>query len=236
MQRFHFPTLNNQEIITISNNKDLFHQLTKVLRTKIGEEIIFFDGSNLYDYTYKIESIEKKSMSLKLTNKIQKSTKNQIALNLYQSLPNKQEKIELILQKGVEVGYTNFFFFKSERSQNLKLSENKIERFNKIVIEAVEQSGNNIIPEIHFLEKIDFRNIKGDNIYFHTDKTNAKKLKELDIKSKKANIFVGPEGGFTDNETINFDKIGFQKANLGDSILRTETTGIVVGFYLLQNI
>ena len=236
MQRFHFPTLNNQEIITISNNKDLFHQLTKVLRTKIWEEIIFFDWSNLYDYTYKIESIEKKSMSLKLTNKIQKSTKNQIALNLYQSLPNKQEKIELILQKGVEVWYTNFFFFKSERSQNLKLSENKIERFNKIVIEAVEQSGNNIIPELHFLEKIDFRNIKWDNIYFHTDKTNAKKLKELDIKSKKANIFVWPEWGFTDNETINFDKIWFQKANLWDSILRTETTWIVVWFYLLQNI
>ena len=235
MQRFHFPTLNNQELLIIANSNDIYHQLTKVLRSKTWEEIILFDWNNFFDYSYKIESIEKKSISLKLTNKIQKPTENQIILNLYQSIPNKQEKVELILQKWVEVWYNSFYFFKSERSQNLKINENKIERFKKIITEAVEQSGRNIVPKLHFLEKIDFKTIKWLNIYFHTDKTNAKKLKSLDIKSWKANIFIGPEWGFSDNEISIFNKYWFQKVNLWNSILRTETAWIVVWFYLLEN-
>jgi 16S rRNA (uracil1498-N3)-methyltransferase len=236
MQRFHFPTLNNQELLVIQNNTDIYHQLTKVLRIKTWDEIIFFDWNNLFDYTYKVESIEKKSITLKLINKIQKSAQKTLEINLYQSIPNKQEKIELILQKWVEVWYSSFYFFKSERSQNLKISENKIDRFKKILIEATEQSVRNIVPELHFSDKIDFKNIKWTNIYFHTDKNKAKKLKELNIKNWKANIFIWPEWGFSDNEITTFDQIGFTKVNLWDSILRTETAGIVVWFYLLENI
>ena len=235
MQRFHFPTLNNQEIITISNDKDIYHQLTKVLRTKIWEEIIFFDWSNLYDYIYKIESIEKKFITLKLINKINKVLENSIEINLYQSIPNKQEKIELILQKWVEVWYCSFTFFKSERSQNLSISENKIERFKKIIIEAVEQSGRNIIPDLHFIEKIDLKNIKWENIYFHTDNINSKKLKELNLKQWKNNVFIWPEWGFSYKEIDAFDKTWFIKVNLWEHILRTETTWVVVWFYFLQN-
>jgi 16S rRNA (uracil1498-N3)-methyltransferase len=235
MQRFHFPTLNNQQLLIISNDTDIYHQLTKVLRTKTWEEVIFFDWNNFFDYIYKIESIEKKSITLKLINKIQKSIENPLDINLYQSLPNKQEKIELILQKWVEVWYNSFCFFKSERSQNLKISENKIDRFKKIIIEATEQSSRNIVPELHFLKKIDFKSIKWNNIYFHTDKNKAKKIKELNIKNWKANIFIWPEWGFSNNEITIFDTIWFQKVNLWDSILRTETAGIVVWFYLLEN-
>ncbi len=236
MQRFHLPTLNNQENFIILKDNEIYHQLTKVLKTQIWEEIIFFDWNNYFDYVYKIESIEKKSISLKLTNKIQKSTENLLEINLFQSIPNKQEKIELIIQKWVEVWYKSFNFFKSERSQNLKINENKIDRFKKIITEAVEQSGRNIVPELLFSEKIDFKNIIWENIYFHTNKTKAKKLKELEIKKWKVNIFVWPEWGFTDNETSSFDKIWFQKVNLWDSILRTETAWIVVWFYLLENV
>ena len=170
MQRFHFPTLNNQELLIISNDTEIYHQLTKVLRTKTWEEVIFFDWNNFFDYIYKVDLIEKKSISFNLINKIQKNSKNLTKINLYQSLPNKQEKIEYILQKWVEVWYSSFNFFTSERSQNLKINENKIERFNKIITEAVEQSGRNLVPELHFIEKIDFKNIKWDNLYFHTDK------------------------------------------------------------------
>ncbi|MFA5917789.1 MAG: RsmE family RNA methyltransferase [Candidatus Gracilibacteria bacterium] len=236
MQRFHFPTLNNKELLIISNDNDIYHQLTKVLRINTGEEVIFFDGSNLYDYIYKVDFIEKKSIGFKLIKKLPKQSENNLEINLYQSIPNKQEKIEYIIQKGVEVGYSSFIFFKSERSQNLKINENKIDRFKKIITEAVEQSGRNITPEIQFLEKIDLKSTKGQNIYFHTDNNKAKKLKELNIKEGKINIFIGPEGGFSENEIDVFDKNGFQKVNLGDFILRTETAGIVVGFYLLENL
>ncbi len=236
MQRFHFPTLNNQELLIILNDNDIYHQLTKVLRINTWEEIIFFDWSNLYDYVYKIDFIEKKSIGFKLIKKLSKQSENHLEINLYQSIPNKQEKIEFILQKWVEVWYSNFIFFKSERSQNLKINENKIERFKKIITEAVEQSGRNIIPELHFLEKIDYKNIKWENIYFHTDKTWSKRLKNLNIKNLKINIFVWPEWGFSDNEIEIFEKNNLTKVNLWDYILRTETAWIVVGFYLIQNV
>lgn len=236
MQRFHFPTLNNQEILVISNDNEIYHQLTKVLRSKIWEEIIFFDWCNYFDLTYKIKSIDKKEISFDLKEKREKRDNKELSLNIYQCIPNKQEKIELILQKWVEVWYNSFYFFKSERSQNLKITDNKIERFKKIITEAVEQSGRNIIPELHFLEKIDFKNIKWENIYFHTDKTNAKKLKELEIKNWKANIFVWPEWWFSESEVNIFNKNWFIKVNLWDYIFRTETAWIVVGFYLLENI
>ncbi|MDD3303270.1 MAG: RsmE family RNA methyltransferase [Candidatus Gracilibacteria bacterium] len=235
MQRFYYPTLNNLEIISVKDKNEIFHQLTKVLRSKIGDDVIFFDGNNYIDHIYTIDSIEKNNIILKLKEKITKNSENNINLNLYQSLPNKQEKIEFIIQKGVEIGYNNFYFFKSDRSQNIKITENKIERFKKIIIEASEQSGRNIVPQLFFIEKLSLENIKGENLYFHTDKTKAKKLKELDIKSGKINIFVGPEGGFSEKETKIFEKNNLTKINLGDYILRTETTGIVVGFYLMQS-
>lgn len=235
MQRFYYTQLQNEKIIIIKHDNNIYHQLTKVLRCKSWDKIILFDWSNYTDLVYEIESMDKKSISIKLIEKIEKKCNTKIKLNLYQALPNKHEKIELILQKWVEVWYNSFYFFKSERSQNLKISENKIERFKKIIIEAVEQSGKNITPELHFSNKIDFKNIKWDNIYFHTDKTNAKKLKDLNIKKWKANIFIWPEWGFSDNEISIFNKTWFQKVNLWNSILRTETAGIVVWFYLLEN-
>jgi len=103
MQRFYYPTLNNLEIISIKDQNEIFHQLTKVLRSKIWDEVIFFDWNNYIDHIYTIDSIEKNNIILKLKEKITKNSENNINLNLYQSLPNKQEKIEFIIQKWVEV-------------------------------------------------------------------------------------------------------------------------------------
>lgn len=75
-------------------------------------------------------------------------------MSLFQALPNKLEKLEYIVQKGTEVGITNFYFFRSERSQKLLLSEAKKERLEKICIEAIEQSGRNIIPFIQHTDQL----------------------------------------------------------------------------------
>jgi len=71
-------------------------------------------------------------------------------LTLYQALPNKFEKIELIVQKCCEIGYKKIFFFQSDRSQKIHISENKKLRIQKIAIEASEQCGGSRIPEIEF--------------------------------------------------------------------------------------
>lgn len=235
MQRFYYPNLQNEKSIIIKHDNEIFHQLTKVLRSKLWEKIVLFDWNNYTDLVYEIENIDKKSISIKLIEKIEKKCNTKIKLHLYQALPNKQEKIEFIIQKWVEVWYSSFIFFKSDRSQNLKISENKIERFKKIIIEATEQSGRNLIPEIKFIEKIELNKIRGDLIYFHTNNSKAKKLNEIKINEWNINIFVWPEWGFSENEIQNFQKNNLIKVNLWDYILRTETTWIVVGFYINNN-
>ncbi|MBW7954936.1 16S rRNA (uracil(1498)-N(3))-methyltransferase [Candidatus Gracilibacteria bacterium] len=234
MQRFYL----NTDILGINEfilkDEEIIYQLSKVLRAKKGEKIIFFDGINLTDFIYEINLIEKKSIILNFVSKINKENIKK-DLNLYQALPNKLDKIEEIIQKGTEIGYNNFYFYKSNRSQNIQLSPNKLVRLEKIIKEATEQSNRNTIPKIIFLTKLDLINIIGENIFFHTNLDNSKKLSELSLNfTKKINIFVGPEGGFDEKENEIFLKNKFIKINLGNNILRTENTPIVVGFYILN--
>jgi RsmE family RNA methyltransferase len=64
-----------------------------------------------------------------------------------------------MLQKGTEIGFTKFCFFRTERSQKLNLSTNKIQRLEKIIIEAAEQSGRAKIPELIFEEDFDIEHL-----------------------------------------------------------------------------
>lgn len=235
MQRFFLETSVLWESQIILKDEEIMYQLVKVLRVQNGEQVIFFDGKDFFDYVYEITSVDKKNIIFSFVSKIEKD-KEVKTLNLYQSLPNKIDKIEDIIQKWTEVWYAKFYFFRSERSQDVKLSESKIVRFQKIIKEASEQSGRNIIPEIYFLDKLDILKISWENIFFHTDSENTKKISDISVDfHKEINIFVGPEGGFSPKENDIFLKNNFIKIYLGNNILRTQTTGIVVWFYILQN-
>ena len=235
MQRFLLQTdvLSQEEIIL--KDEEIIYQLTKVLRAKINDQVIFFDGKTFCDYVYKIQSIDKKNIIFSFVSQQQKSPESK-GIHLYQALPNKIDKIEDIIQKWTEVGYTHFCFFRSERSQDIYISENKITRFEKIIHEASEQSWRNIIPRLSFCDSLDIQNIKGQNIFFHTDGEWSQKLSDISFDlSCDINIFVGPEWGFSSKENDRFLQNNFIKVYLGNNILRTQTTWVVVWFYILQN-
>lgn len=230
MQRF-FSNIDLSSILEISD-KDLYNQIIRVLRSKIWENFIFFNSIEQVDYVYKLEEIKKNSLIFSLIEKIEKK-ESDLILNLYNSLPNKYEKIEYIVQKWTEVWISNFYFFKSERSQNLKIDIKKIERFQKIIIESSEQSWRNTIPKIHFLDKLKLENLKWENVFFHTKNENSMSLKELNLW-KNINLFVWPEWGFSDEEIKNLENLWFKKVYFSWNILRTETVWVVVWFYLKQ--
>lgn len=236
MQRF-FLEINilwNSEIIL--DDEKIIYQLIKVLKSKIWDEVIFFNWINFVDFKYKIIAFNKKNIIFSFIEKVEKLKEN-YKLVLFQALPNKIEKIEEIIKKWTEIWYSEFNFFKSERSQNLKLLNSKLERFNKIIKEASEQSNRNIVPRFNFFQKLDFRNISWNNIFFHTDISNSQKINELNINfNKNINIFIWPEWWFSKEENDFFIKNNFIKVNLWWNILRTENTSIVVWFYLLQHI
>ena len=138
MQRFFVTSPLGIDVIL--TDKDIYHQLTRVLRIQVGEQVSLFDGDGS-ETIYTVTSIDKKSVSLRGQDRVFPQTEAKRAITLYQAMPNKHEKIEYILQKGVEVGISRFVFFRSERSQKLLLSPAKIERFASIAREAVEQCG-----------------------------------------------------------------------------------------------
>ena len=237
MQRFYFPDLEEETDNVTINNKDFINQLLKVLRVKPWFELIFFNGKNNIDQIYHIISIDKREIYLEKIWFIEKNSEINFDLNIFQSLPNKSEKIEYILQKWVEVWVTGFYFYKSEKSQKLNLSENKIIRLNKIITEAVEQSWRSKIPELIIEDNISLEYFKkNENIFFHTEDNNSTFLKDLKLNySKWINIFIWPEWWFTDREIKIFEENKFKKVFMWDRILRTETVWAVVWFFITQN-
>jgi len=248
MQRFYIPNFIKQDIF-ILNNKDIFHQLVKVLRIRIWEKIIFFDWVENLDFVYEILEINKKDIKFKFIEEKLKDTEINFGLNLYQSLPNKLEKIEYILQKWVEIWYKKFIFYRSERSQKLVISEKKEERLKKVVIEAVEQSWRSFVPEFEIFNKSPLftkEGSRGNSIFLHTKNDNSKNLREFISLSTEGfsslkdltefNIFIWPEWGFSEKEIDNFEKNNFTRIHLWNRILRTETAWVVVWFTLWQTI
>ena len=233
MQRIYLNVISLWSENIILNDSEILNQLLKVLRYKIWDEVIFFNWEDYIDFVYEITSIDKKNIFFNLKSKITKQ-KEVLKLNLFQSLPNKLDKIEEILQKWCEVWYTSFNIFRAKRSQDLFVSEAKVLRLEKIIIEAIEQSWRNIIPKLNFLKKFDFDNISWEKYYFHTDINISTKLKDVNITNNEKNIFVWPEWGFSDEEIVEFDKNNFTKVNLWANILRTQTAWIVCWFYFVQ--
>ncbi len=237
MQRFYFELLEQSDTSITIKNANLLNQLNKVLRVKIWDELVFFNGKENIDYIYEIISIDKREIYLEKIWETEIFSEINFDLNIFWALPNKIDKIEHVLQKWVEVWISNFYFFRSERSQKLNLSENKIERLQKIIIEAVEQSGRSRIPELVIEDDINLELFKDyENLYFHTNSDDSVDLKSLKLDYDKwINLFVWPEWGFSEEEINTFDKFWLKKINLWNRILRTETVWVVTGFYIIQN-
>jgi 16S rRNA (uracil1498-N3)-methyltransferase len=236
MQRIYLENTDLSQEVIFLKDKELVHQLIRVLRIRWGEQISLFDWENKMDYIYEISEIWKKEILLNKVSQQENNSEINFELSLYNALPNKLEKIEYIIQKGTEIWFTQFNFFRTDRSQKLVISDNKLERLKKIITEAAEQSGRSIIPKINISDDFDINNLPdGKNIFFHTQNEKSQSLKSIEKKVwEKINLFVWPEWGWSENEVEILEK-STSRIHLGNRILRTETTGIVTGFYIIQS-
>lgn len=196
------------------------HQWKNVFRYELGADVILFgDG---YEHTYKVESITKKEAVLTEIDKVRsKIQSKEITLGL---AIIKRDNFELVLQKCTELGVTTFIPVITDRSLQKMFG---LERLDKILIEATEQSGWGKVPK---LEKVYTLKATLENypcIMFDLAGTKINLIEIKNLADFKA-VLIGPEGGFTESE---LQLATDQKAtilSLGVSTLRAETASIVV--------
>ncbi len=212
-------------------------QITRVLRLKMGDEILLLDGDG-FEYTCALTTVGAKSIVGEIIHRQPNATESELKITLYQSLL-KKENTEWAFQKCTEVGVAAFAPIQTERSEKMQLN---MERAEKIIKEAAEQSGRGIVPtlaEPQLLADALKRACRADvpNFILHSEGDQIKNVargKEL----YAANIFVGPEGGWSDAELEEFrrrEKDGYPIAlvSMGPRTFRAETAGLVAAGILL---
>ena len=225
----------NGNIINIIDD-DVNH-IKNVLRLKVDDEIKICSIDTSKNYLCKIKNIDKKNIECAILEELESIAESNIELDVYQGLP-KSDKMELIIQKGTELGVHSFVPVAFKRSI-VKLDEkDKVKkqiRWQKIAEVAAKQSGRDIVPKVHEVKTI--KNVcdlinEYDVVlvaYENEDKNSLKNelnlIKQRDVKIA---VVIGPEGGIEEAEVQELKNAGAKIVSLGKRILRTETVAIVV--------
>ena len=218
--------------------EDIKH-IKNVLRKQIGDDIEICDRDTKKSYICKIEKIEDKIILTKIVKELQ-SNDNMIEVDIYQGLP-KADKMELIIQKSIELGANAIIPVKMKRCVvkiDSKDEIKKITRWQKIAESAAKQSGRNEIPQIKNIvdiEKIIQLIDQYDKVIvaYENEKENTIKHELLNLKEKirvnnkiKIAIVIGPEGGLEEKDVETLKQYGAVSVTLGNRILRTETVAL----------
>lgn len=216
-------------------DSDVNH-MKNVLRMKVGESVEISDGNNL-KYLCQVSSYEEDRAILEILEKMEADTELASRLYLFQGLP-KSDKMELIVQKAVELGAYEVIPVATKRAV-VKLDEKKaakkVERWNSIAESAAKQAGRSRIPQVadvvtfkealEIAQKLDVRLIP----YELAEGMEQARAVVRAIKSgQSVGIFIGPEGGFEQSEVEEAVEMGVTPITLGRRILRTETAGLAV--------
>ena len=236
INRFYLDKIifNQDGILKLSDS--ISRQLIYVLRCKVNDQAVIFDGSG-FDYKVKIVNITNKICSVKFLEKISLNTDNKVKITIFISLI-KQNRFEVALQKCTELGVFAFVPFYSSRSifqldkTSSSVGDNKISRWKSIIQEASEQCGRPDIPRFFDPVSYEIACKKSQDCFSIILWENEEKIKlksvlqNLKGSDHSINIFVGPEGGFSSDEIKLANSIGIKSASLGDLILRSETAAI----------
>jgi 16S rRNA (uracil1498-N3)-methyltransferase len=232
MRRFFVPKTQIDEQHALIMGQDVNH-MKNVLRMNIGDAVALCDGYGT-DYEATIKTIEQEQIVLTINSKKRNEAEAQTRICLYQALP-KADKMELIIEKSVELGVSAVVPVYTERcivkKLDAKKTEKKQERWQKISESAAKQSGRGIIPEVKLFEpfKQAIQACDADHklILWETENQNSlKKAMENIQRGSTIAVFIGPEGGLTQTEVAMAKEHGWQSVTIGKRILRTETAGM----------
>ena len=228
MHRFY---LHDQEVLSqdqlVLASDELLHQWKNVLRFRVGEKVVVFDGARDEECVVQIDAFERVAVLAHVVERRIVSTELPRRIILAQSILKNPEKFEWVLQKGTELGVSEFYPLITKRTERESL--NKMDRLNRIIIEAVEQSGRTRVPVLHepilyekFLKKMSDDGVK----VIVPDFSGEHKISSLDGDGAVFSLCIGPEGGFDSSEVTRAREAGCAIVTLGPRVLRSETAAI----------
>lgn len=223
IHRFITPYEIRDSSVTIQDS-ELVHQFRNVLKFKTGE-VVMLTNESMLEVTVRIAHMSKDTIDFEVIDEGVNNNEPKTKVTLYLAIL-KRENFELVVQKATEIGIYKIVPIITKNTVKTGL---RYDRLEKIAKEAAELSGRSTVPTI--TEAIEYtdaieqvKDIK-DNIIFDI---SGKKMSEINIKP--ANVFIGPEGGFTEGEISEARNAGFTVASLGTLTLRGETAAIVASY------
>jgi 16S rRNA (uracil1498-N3)-methyltransferase len=233
MSRY-FVNKNQIEDNKIKITGEDYQHLKKVLRAIKGDVItVCCDG---IDYNAVIAEISNDCIISDIIDSVQNVTEPALKVTLFQGLP-KADKMEFIVQKCIELGVSEIVPVITDRSiakiNTDKDANTKVSRWQKIAMEAAKQCNRGIVPVIgmpvKFSQAVHMAANRELSIIPYEKESAAgfKAIAATGSSIKSAAIFIGPEGGFTEQEVELAETAGIRKITLGPRILRTETAGMV---------
>lgn len=219
--------------------KQDYNHIKNVLRKNIGDTIEVCNINTSENYICEILKLLDESIKCKIISRLDKNTESNLKITIFQALP-KQEKMELVIQKCVELGAYEFTPLEMKNCVvRLKDKDKlkKIERWQKISEVAAKQCGRNIIPKVNYVCNIkqlcNNINLYDSVIVAYEDEQSYSIKKELENLKKQGDtekiaIVIGPEGGIDFKEIEDLKQAGAKIVTLGKRILRTETVAIAL--------
>ena len=213
------------------------HQILNVLRLTSGDRVDVLDDRGFVYHVELLMSDDERTVFGRIMQKELVTTEPTVRITLCFGLSNR-EKVEWILQKGTEIGVSEFVPFISSRTlvQSSGLSEKKKERWKRIIKEAAEQSHRGRLPKLTLPQ--DFETCvmcvcpqnRLNLIAWEEAVSETATIKDClqGFDGTTLALFVGPEGGFSADEIGIAQGAGCQVISMGDRILRMETAAILL--------
>ncbi len=231
------------KIITITGS-DVNH-IKNVLRMKPGEELSVSNGIDGKEYRCGISSLEEDRVVCELRFVKEDGVELSSRVHLFQGLP-KADKMELIIQKAVELGVYEIIPVATKRCV-VKLEEKKaavkIARWQQIAEAAAKQSKRRIVPRVgkvmtfgEAVQKAASMDVKLIPYELAEGMERTKALIEGLRPGQDIAVFIGPEGGFEETEVDKALASGIEPVTLGKRILRTETAGFTVMAWIMYQL
>lgn len=228
----------------IIEGSDVNH-IKNVLRMKIGEELSVSNGEDGKEYRCGIVRIEEERVVCELRFVKEDGVELSSRVYLFQGLP-KADKMELIIQKSVELGVYEVIPVETGRSVvklDAKKAAQKTARWQSIAEAAAKQSRRRIIPKVaapmRFEQALAYAaamDVKLIPYELAEGMESTKQIFEGLGEGKDIAVFIGPEGGFEEKEISRAKEYGIQPITLGKRILRTETAGFTVMAWIMYQL